>query len=155
MPSNPNVVYRKTKEWISWSDFLNAKPYRHFKAIDYRGFNDSRSFVRSLNLSSFRDYARWSKTSNRPSDIPSDPYKVYRKTDEWISWDDYLGISHKFRSFHFARVYIRSLGLQTCDCYRLWAKSEDRPYDIPAAPYSYYRKTGEWISWPDFLGNKS
>jgi hypothetical protein len=54
------------------------------------------------------------------------------------------------RSFEEAREYVRSLGLKTvADWYR-YARSEERPNDIPVKPRGTY--SDSWISWADFLG---
>jgi hypothetical protein len=36
-------------------------------------------------------YKRWASSGNRPVDIPRDPAALYRRRNEWVSWDDFLG----------------------------------------------------------------
>ena len=39
--------------------------------------------------------------------------------------------------------------------YQQWSASNNRPQNIPGSPYGYYKKTGEWISWGDWLGTQT
>jgi hypothetical protein len=49
-----------------------------------------RAYARKLELKGERGWKEWSKSGQRPSDIPGNPNKVYRD-DGWISWPDWLG----------------------------------------------------------------
>ena len=44
----------------------------------YRSFEEARVFVRSLKLKGKDDYLAWTKTNDRPSDIPSEPRRTYK-----------------------------------------------------------------------------
>ena len=57
----------------------------------------------------------------------------------------------KFRPFAEARKFARSLGFTNRREYEKWAKSGQRPNDIPSHADDVYRNEG-WVSWPDFLG---
>ena len=54
-------------------------------------FADAVAFVRSLNLKTSYDYALWSKSSKRPSTIPSTPARTYIKKG-WRGMNHWLGI---------------------------------------------------------------
>ena len=56
-----------------------------------------------------------------------------------------------WRSFEDARRFVQKIELSNADEWSDWAKSQDRPVDIPIAPDQTYRNKG-WISWGDFLG---
>jgi hypothetical protein len=95
----------------------------------------------------------WSKSGQRPSDIPANPFKAYRD-DGWISWPDWLGNERvAWRSFAEGRAYVRGLGLKGTREWYEWRKSKHRPSDIPSSPDKIYRDDG-WISWPDWLGKE-
>ena len=54
------------------------------------------------------------------------------------------------------RLGSRSLGLTTHSEWRTWARSEERPWDIPRAPesvYSVYKDHG-WNGYPDWRGKR-
>jgi hypothetical protein len=86
IPSLPSRTYRDAG-WISWPDWLgNGKE----RVVAWRSFTEARAVARGLGLKGARGWWEWSKSKQRPSDIPSDPAKTYRD-DGWISWPDWLG----------------------------------------------------------------
>lgn len=124
----------------------------------WRPFNDARALVRSLGLKSVKDYEAWSRSGQRPDDIPGSPSKAYAGVFE--GWADFLGIpgerrrrlirSGCCRPFTEARAYVRRHGLRSQWDYAQWSKKGDRPNDIPANPYNAYGT--EWTNWSDWLG---
>jgi hypothetical protein len=110
--------------------------------------------VRGLGLKGERAWRKWSKSEQRPSDIPADPAKVYRD-DGWISWPDWLDNGKErvaWKSFTEGRAFVRGLGLKGGERgWREWSKSGQRPSSIPSLPSRTYRDDG-WISYPDWLG---
>ena len=141
IPSNPNKFY-KNKGWKSWMDFLGN---------EFLPFEEAREYARSLNLKNTTDWKKWSKTKERPSNIPSDPLRTYKDTG-WQGWGDFLGNGNlEFLPFEEAREYARSLNLKNNIEWRKWSKSEMRPSNIPSSPNRFYKNKG-WKSWADFLG---
>jgi hypothetical protein len=59
----------------------------------------------------------------------------------------------KFKSFSEAKDYVHRIGLKSNQEWRVWAKGNSRPIDIPGSPEKVY--SSEWISWGDWLGTKS
>ena len=82
IPSSPDKVY-KDRGWENWSDYLGSDP-KKARSREYRSFNEAREFVRQLKFKRKDDYAEWSKSTNRPLDIPSRP-EIYYKDKGWIS----------------------------------------------------------------------
>ncbi len=103
---------------------------------DWRPFEEAREYVRSLGITSNTEYREWSKTSQRPPDIPSTPDRVYK--DEWTNWRDFLGTGDAFpdtwRPFEEAREFARGLGLTSYKEWLAWCRSGQKPPDIPATP---------------------
>ena len=33
-----------------------------------------------------------------------------------------------------------------------WCKAGNKPWNMPAVPQTYYAKSGDWVSWEDFMG---
>jgi hypothetical protein len=147
IPACPEQTYREAG-WISWADWLGNGKER----VAWRSFTDGRAFARGLGLTGFRGWQAWSKSGQRPSDIPSNPEKAYRD-DGWISWPDWLGNGKQYDMLPFAagRAYARKLKLRSNKEWQAWSKSGQRPSDIPSSPQKTYRDDG-WISWPDWLG---
>src|SRR5579871_4919094 len=55
------------------------------------------------------------------------------------------------RPFSAARRFVHMLGLQTPAAWRAWARSDQRPADIPRHPQKVYRHRG-WAGWGDWFG---
>ena len=87
IPSSPHLIYKD--EFISWSDWLGTSNIAP-KDKEFKSFEAARSFARNLKLTSIQEWSDWSKTLNRPNDIPAGPSGIYK--EEWISWGDWLGI---------------------------------------------------------------
>ena len=68
---------------------------------NYRTFEEARAFVHSLGLRSSREWRVWTKSGNKPKDIPADPRNTYKDTG-WKGWGDWLGtgtIANQNRSY--------------------------------------------------------
>jgi hypothetical protein len=147
IPADPSVIYRDVG-WVSWNDWLGNGKER----VAWKSFTEGRALVRKLKLKNRPEWREWSKSEQRPSDIPASPDQTYRD-DGWISWPDWLGSERvAWRSFTAARALVRGLGLKGVRGWFAWRKSGQRPSDIPSAPDKAYKDDG-WISWNDWLGN--
>ena len=151
IPADPSKTYKT--EWISWGDWLGTDAIASQNRV-FIPFNEARAFVRSLNFKGKTEHRAWSKSSERPSDIPSLPSRTYKT--EWIGWGDWLGtftiapFNRVYRPFNEARDYVRSLNFKSSIEYAAWSKSTSRPHDISTVPAMTYKT--EWISWGDWLG---
>ena len=85
IPSNPSVAYRDDG-WTSYPDWLGMKGGRG----NMLPFTAGRAYVRKLKLKTQREWKEWSKSGQRPSNIPGNPAATYRD-DGWISLPDWLG----------------------------------------------------------------
>jgi len=151
IPYTPNEVYRK--EWKGMGDWLGTGNISCKNKV-FRPFKEARKFVRSLGLKSQKDWRVYSKSEEKPEDIPSNPNTVYKK--EWKGFGDWLGtgtianFNKVFRSFKESRKFIRSLRLKSEREWRTYAKSNKRPKDIPSRPNKTYKE--EWKGMGDWLG---
>jgi hypothetical protein len=142
MPSAPEHQY-KNKGWISWGDFLGTGRIANYNKT-YRSFDDAREFVRKLYLKSTKDWGEYCTSGEKPDDIPIVPTGTYKK--EWNNWGDWLGTGiiapqkREYRSFADARKFIQSLGLKGTKDWEKYCKSGKKPDDIPAAPWTVYKK---------------
>jgi superfamily II DNA or RNA helicase len=122
----------------------------------YLSFMAAKEYVHKLGLNGTKEWRTWCNSGNRPHNIPAAPSHTY-DNDGWSNWGDWLGtnrISNKVRtwlSYAMAKEYVDQLNLLTVNRWREWAKSSDRPNNIPACPDRTYRGCG-WISWGDWLG---
>jgi hypothetical protein len=56
----------------------------------WRPFEEARAFARSLNLLSSAEWVKYSKSGQKPDDIPALAHRVY-KDSGWLGWGDWLG----------------------------------------------------------------
>ena len=129
------------------------------KKKQWRPFEEARKFARSLKLKNQGEWNEYSKSDERPFDIPSNPNDVYEK-DGWKSLGDWLGTGRtrvpasNRASFEKAREFARSLKLKSGQEWKnTYLKSGEKPDDIPAKVYDAYKNKG-WKGWDDFLGVK-
>jgi hypothetical protein len=61
-----------------------------------------------------------------------------------------VGSGRAWRTFEAAREFIRTLGLANSRAWVAYAKTPDRPEDIPYDPNRHY---AEFAGWPDLLGD--
>jgi hypothetical protein len=123
---------------------------------NYLSFDKAREFVRSLNLSGFDDYRKYTMSGEKPKEIPSRPDFVYK--NEFKGYGDWVGtgrISNKdkgeqFLPFEQAREYVRNLNLYSFEDWKEYSKSDKKPMEIPTNPQKIYKD--EWTSYSDFLG---
>ena len=85
---SPQKVY-KGKGWTGTRDWLGTKK------VSCRPFAEARKFVRSLKLSSQKEWYRYCRGEleaypPKPKDIPSTPHRVY-KGKGWQGMSDWLG----------------------------------------------------------------
>ena len=103
---------------------------------DWQPFDEARKFVRSLGLNNCNGWRAWHKSSARPRNIPTDPKSIYEK-EGWKGFGDWLGTGRiacqnkVYRPFRKARAYARNLGLKNLAEWEAWAKTPERPEDIP------------------------
>src|SRR5262249_30654704 len=124
-----------------WGDWLGTGIYRSFE--------EARAFARSLGLKSGVEWRAYAKSGQKPDDIPASPNKTYAEVG-WASWGDWLGTGI-YRSFEEGRAFARSLGLKSQTEWLAYAKSGQKPDDIPFKPDIRYADQG-WTNWGDWLG---
>lgn len=153
IPGNPYKIYQNNG-WINWGDWLGTSSVRK---KDFLTFIDARNFVRSLGLNGNQEWREYSKSGERPENIPSSPERVY-KDQGWVNWGDFLGTGNikpgdiDYLPFGKAREFAHSLKLKSQMEWNEYCQSGERPENIPASPEHQYKNDG-WTTWSDFLGN--
>lgn len=87
IPSNPDLTY-KNNGWTNWYDFLNIFQEKKFRK-KFLPYEEAKNFVSKLGLRSDDEWRNYSKTL-RPSNIPSNPWKIY---DEWEGILKFIGVN--------------------------------------------------------------
>jgi superfamily II DNA or RNA helicase len=152
IPRSPHYVYA-SDSWRGWKDWLGAGRTPPIK--EARPFIEARAFARRLRLANFAEWKHFAKSSQRPNDIPTQPWKRYASTG-WAGIDDWLGTRRrppiqKKRPFTSARKFARSLGIKSRKEWNEYAASGRLPKDIPSDPAHAYRGQG-WSNLADWLG---
>jgi superfamily II DNA or RNA helicase len=145
IPSNPRVKF--PTEWAGWGDWLGNGKDR----IKYRTFEEARAFVKGLHLEKHSDWVLYAKGFKKPIDIPIRPEAVYKSS--WIDWNDWLGNGKQKTSylpFAEAKQFTKDLKLISGSKWRAWAKTSERPNNIPLSPERVYKT--QWNGWDDWLG---
>jgi len=154
IPSNPRDAY-KNSGWIDNYDWLGTIK-NHLKPSEYRSYEDAKKFLHPMNFKNVEEWTQFCKSGNKPKDIPNSPRKIYDKNG-WISWGDFLGTGRiasqnmVFKTYEEAKEYIKQFNVKSKSEWSAFSKSDKKPADIPGSPDSTYKRTGEWISWGDFL----
>ncbi len=154
IPAKPDRIY-KNEGWVSWGDWFGTDVVATFK-MKFRSFQNAKLFVNSLGIESVSQWREYSKSRNRPVDIPANPSKTYRN-EGWISWGDWLGTGtvspnrRNFRPFAEAFEFSSNLGLKSVADWRRFCREKNLPSDIPANPDQVFKNAG-WINWGNWLG---
>jgi hypothetical protein len=117
-------------------------------------YNQLREYVKDNKILSQKDWEINKK--NIPINFPKDPEQYFLKRGLWKGWHIFVGrrprgIIDDFLSFKDAKNYALKLKIETA---REWKKKKDFPNNIPLRPDMFYRASGDWISWGNFLGVK-
>lgn len=149
IPKNPERYY---KEWAGWEDFLGESAKPKPEQPTYRSFEEAREYVHSLKLKSTHEWLKLRNSGKLPKDIPALPQNEY--DGWWVSFDDWLGLDResRFLPFSEARSFVHSLNLPHAQAWQAYAKSGNRPENLPSNPNIYYT---EWDGWVDWLGKKA
>lgn len=83
VPSTPSRTY--SDQWEGWRTFL-GKPWKYFA--------NAKEFIHTLSLKTIAEWYAYCKSGDKPDDIPSCPYKVYK---EWSGWADWFGTEKIYR----------------------------------------------------------
>ena len=154
IPYNPDRIYAN-KGWISLGDWLGTGTIAP-QLKTYIEFNDARTFVHGLKITSLREWQKYSKSGMRPIYIPSDPARAYLKHGLWLGWGDWLGTfkqadsKRSFLPYKEARNFARTLKLKNWEEWRQYSIDKKIPDNIPANPHHVYKDKG-WVSMGEWL----
>lgn len=161
IPRNPSAAY-KNRGWINWAHWLGQPVLGlRFDSADCLPFEEARTFARSLKLNGQKEWRNYCSgklkhSLSLPLGVPRGPEKVYAGKG-WAGYPDWLGTTNVatkkivYREFDPARMFVRSLNLQSRSQWSTFVASGQRPKDIPTNPAVAYRSKG-WLDWSDWLG---
>jgi len=79
-PKAPDQTY-KNDGWTSWLELFNK---------NFLSYNEAKKIISKYKFKDRLDYTKFTK-KNKLKNIPKDTYGYYKKTKQWVSWDDFLG----------------------------------------------------------------
>jgi hypothetical protein len=149
--------------WISNLDYLTNTSKggdggRGLLAV--KSYSEIRDFAHKnmINVKNSTEWVRFVEDNPQYEFLPKFPYTSY-KNRGWVSWKDLLvnygGVNNRRNTFRYMFTY------EECKNYlkqykiigRRKFKEKIKIFDsrVPSMPDSYYKKTGEWVNWMDFL----
>ncbi|MDC1199764.1 DEAD/DEAH box helicase family protein [Flavobacteriaceae bacterium] len=150
LPRTVDRTYRD--EWTNWGDFLGSGRVANKDKI-YRTYGEALKFSKNLNLKNASEWRSFTKSPLMPIDIPKTPEGTYK--NEWESWAVFLGTENlkniKYKDFKSAKEFAHKLNLKTEKDWNAYAKSNEKPPDIPHNVRRAYNGKG-WNGMKDFLG---
>ena len=141
------------ENWKGWGDWLGTGTIASFDK-EFLPFEEARKFVRGLGLKNILEWRNYVRKGKKPLNIPSSPSTTYSR--QWKGFGDWLGTARianqdrQYLTFEDAKKFVQTLGLKNLEDWRKYAKSENKPKDIPTNPHNVYKL--EWKSFGDWLG---
>ena len=96
VPEGCSANAASAQGWISLGDWLGTDHIAYKKMV-YRPFAEAREFVRGLGLKNFYEWKEWTKSGDKPEDIPAGAHRTY-KDKGWAGWGDWLGMGRASRT---------------------------------------------------------
>lgn len=156
IPASPKNQY--PNEWKGFGDWLGTGTISTIQR-KYRSFPEAVEFVNRLKLKNTNEWRSYSKSGEKPQDIPSSPHKAYKELG-WISWGHWLGNgsnlqkirSQKYWPIETAKAFVKTLNLKNREAWYEYSQLSEKPAGIPKNPNHFYKNKG-WLNWGDWLGN--
>ena len=140
----------------TFSQKISTKIWERIARANWMPFEEAKNYVRELKIESQNEWRKFTKSDNKPKDIPVNPDLVYMNKG-WKSYGDWLGTDSiatrfiQFKDFILARDYVRKLKLKNQEQWVEYMKSGKKPIDIPTSPHTVYKNDG-WVSYGDWFG---
>jgi len=155
LPTDPISFFRSDTSFFAFSTLFGEEFFTFEEAMEYC----CRAYLklnRHVNLQDFYKSLR-----SIEARLPSAPYVSYK--DSWKNWAEFFNTKQlvavpDYYSLSELRTY----------CINMYKEQIKRPVNlqkffhsfkhedkkIPKNPFTFYRKTGEWVSWKDLFGLK-
>jgi len=152
IPRNPNRDY---VEFLNWPDFLGNGNVAA-KDKQFLTYDECRDDLLGQGVDSKDKFESWRKLKLN-SLVPTRPDKTYM--EKWKSWGTFFKTDRvaditkhqNFLSYSEAKEYLSQFNFASEEEFYAWAKTSERPDNIPASPRKTYGEN--FISMGDFLGN--
>jgi len=149
IPATPARTY-KNKGWINEGDWLGTGTIASYN-VQFRSFFEAKKFVQTLKLQNEKEWREFTKSGNKPVDIPTTPARHYKK--EWTSMGDWLGTgtianqNKKYLPWKEAKPlyqkFAQKYGLKNNDDWEKFQKTHKKlleKFNLPPKPRRVYSK---------------
>jgi len=120
----------------------------------YVTFEEAKTICRDNGITSCDGWKQFVK-KNKILRIPSQPKLQY---PEWKNWMDFHGVDRLDKmtpiSYEDAKSMVQKAGIKTWNEFRN-NRMKLFKTKMPLDPDRYFKSTGDWISWGEFLGTGS
>jgi hypothetical protein len=150
VPTRPDSTYKK--DWKSWGEFLKTGRISDIEKHNlFLSYEDAKIFLKSYDFKTEEEFYKWTKSENRPHNIPASPRKTYGSN--FISMGDFLsnGNYHfkEYFSYQECREFVQTLNFNSIKEFENWISINKSITKVPAHPMDIY---SEFEGWPEFLG---
>jgi len=145
IPFSPERTYKK--EWTTMGDWFGTGRIADKDKV-WRNFTDARKFVYGLKLKTVDEWRYYTKSKEKPHDIPASPDRVYKK--DWKNMGEWLGTGNigkrnkKWLPWSEAKKEYQKLakqyGIRNSSDWKRFTASGKKPGNIPAKPWHVYSK---------------
>jgi hypothetical protein len=136
--------------------FMKTTYLRPIRFLEYNDAQkNAQKEAKKLDIRSRREWKKYCIEGKIPYNIPRNPNVVYRNSG-WMDWRSWLGHTKRSRKRNWrpyleAWSFVKELTLQGAREWTKYCKTEEKPIDIPCAPYKFYKNKG-WVDWGTWLG---
>ena len=155
IPHEPENIYKYTG-WSGLGDWLGTGNIQNQKKPKLP-YEQAKAYVRAIGIKTWQEYVNWSKSGERPVNIPAAPDKAYYEFD---SWGEFLGTgsianqNKEYWNYEQAKIFLKPLCVRSFVHFKQLHTSGSIPVEIPKNPIAYYKKQESWKGYPDFFGKK-
>ena len=143
IPSNPKNVY--TSKWKDYNDWLGVYDR------EYLPFEQAKEYVSKFNFEYQNQWKEYCLSGQKPKNIPAKPDIIYQK--QWTGWDDWFGVfEREYLSYAEQKKFVSRLNFNSTSEWTEYAKSGQKPKNIPAKPFKYFLKKGIFFDLYDWIG---
>jgi len=136
----------KKGKWKGWKIFLTGR--------GYYSFEEAKKTVKKLKIQALYQFNEAYGGKKKFTDMmPGHPDKFYK---EFTTWENFLGIQEKIQYYQYdecVRVLKKCKISSSAKFFKVRSKGL-LPERVPSHPERYYKETGDWKNWMEFLSNK-
>jgi hypothetical protein len=144
--SHPERTYNNV--WIGWIGVFNNAMVKNKNL--YWDYNTCKKYLNdNYGNMTIRKFNELCKNNELPYHIPKKPERVFID----FNYKEFLNLNYvPYLDYEKAKEIVQTFNIKTNREWRVFIKENKLPLDIPTSPECTYKN--EWISWPEWLGNK-